>query len=53
MSGPTRSLILSKPYQKAMANPNYNQGNVLSQIPEQDKVMQALLLARAIADSKE
>lgn len=50
VSGPVRSMLLSRAYQERMANPNYNQGRVLNQIPEQDPTMQALLIARAIAD---
>lgn len=57
-SGPTRSLILSKPYQSLMANPNYSPGvtaNVLKELQQltpQQQAVQAALIARAIAEQQ-
>lgn len=50
-SGPARSLALSKPYQKFMGEPNYSPGMVnrlAKEIPQDNAVLQALLLARAM-----
>lgn len=54
--GPVRSLLLSKPYQRFMASPDYSPGVVnklLSQMPpgtSPEVALQAMLIARAIAE---
>ena len=53
LRGPARSMILSDAYQNRFAQPNYNQGSMLSRIPEQDARLQALMIARALADSQQ
>jgi hypothetical protein len=58
LSGPTRSLILSKPYQNLMAKPNYSPGmkaralKELQQLSPQQQAVQAALIARAIAEQQ-
>lgn len=57
-SGPTRSLILSKPYQNLMAKPDYSGGytarglNQLSNLSPEQQAIQAALMARAIAEQQ-
>lgn len=57
-SGPTRSLILSKPYQNLMAKPNYSEGlpakglKQLEQMSPQQQAVQAALIARVLADQQ-
>lgn len=58
-SGPTRSLMLSKPYQDYMAKPNYSPGiatkgvSQLSALGPEQQAIQAALMARAFADSQQ
>jgi hypothetical protein len=46
VSGPVRDLLLSQAYQKRFAQPNYNQGQLLGQIPQLDPMLQSLLLGQ-------
>lgn len=52
-SGPARSLALSKGYQKLMGEPDYKPGMIsrmAREIPQDNAVIQALLLARAMEE---
>lgn len=58
LSGPTRSLVLSKPYQRLMAQPNYEPGQMakmLATIPENTPEQSAMInaqLARVLAEQQ-